>query len=87
MVDKGMNNPGRRPTPMPEQARARFGQNNPGKGMGPQFNPFAAGRKVYGGGRAFPNVGKSSTMQGYGRRDAAMKARRQAFLDRMKRFS
>ncbi len=53
----------------------------------PQFNSYAAGRKVYGGGRAAPNVGMTANKAGYGRRDGEMQARRQAFLDRAKRFS
>lgn len=84
MIAKGTFNPGRRPTPMPAQARPRFGANNPG--LGKQFTPFAAGRKVYGGGRAAPNVGKTANMAGYKRRDGMMRARRQAFIDRMKGF-
>lgn len=35
-----------------------------------QFNPYAAGGKHYGGGRSAPNVGMTSNMAGYGRRDA-----------------
>lgn len=51
------------------------------------FQAYAAGRKVYGGGRAAPNVGMTANKTGYGRRDGAMEARKQAFLDRAKRFS
>lgn len=93
----GQFNPGQRQTPMPAQARPRFGQNNPGQGgpswrermqgERPQWNKFAAGRKVYGGGRHAPNFGRSAHREGYGRRDGEMRARRQAFLDRMKGFS
>lgn len=51
-----------------------------------QFQSYAAGNKVYGGGRPAPNVGMTANMAGYGRRDAEMAARKQAFLDRAKRF-
>jgi hypothetical protein len=53
----------------------------------PQFQSYAAGRKVYGGGRRGPNVGMTASKAGYGKRDGAMAARRQAFLDRAKGFS
>ena len=51
------------------------------------FQRYAAGNKVYGGGRPSPNVGLTANKVGYGRRDGAVQARRQAFLDRAKRFS
>lgn len=38
------------------------------------FNPYAAGRKHYGGGRSFPNQGKTSNKAGYGKRDAKLAA-------------
>jgi len=53
----------------------------------PQFQPYAAGNKVYGGGRPAPNVGMTANKTGYAKRDGAMQARRKAFLDRAKRFS
>jgi hypothetical protein len=57
------------------------------KSAGGGFQAYAAGNKAYGGGRPAPNVGMTANMAGYGRRDGAMQARRQAFLDRAKRFS
>lgn len=40
------------------------------------FNRYAAGRKAYGGGRSFPNVGKGGAVsaQGYAQREAKRKA-------------
>lgn len=45
--------------------------------------PYAAGNKVYGGGRPFPTSGPVDKM-GYKERDAKSKARRAAILRRMK---
>lgn len=40
------------------------------------FNRYAAGRKTYGGGRPFPNVGigGATSAQGYAQREARRKA-------------
>jgi hypothetical protein len=40
----------------------------------PQFNSYAVGRKVYGGGRSAPNVGKTANKTGYALRDAKRNA-------------
>jgi hypothetical protein len=48
------------------------------------YNPYAAGNKVYGGGRSAPNVGPTSSREGYLDRDARGKMRRNALLRRMK---
>lgn len=52
------------------------------KGQTPMsgFNPLAAGKKVYGGGRPFPNVGKTGAAGkiGYNEREA----RRRAIINR-----
>lgn len=45
--------------------------------------PYAAGNKVYGGGRPFPTNGPVDPM-GYRTRDAKSKARRNAILRRLK---
>lgn len=47
-----------------------------------QFNPYSAGRKVYGGGRDAPNIGPVDPM-GYKERDAKNKIDRTAILRRM----
>ena len=46
------------------------------------FNPYAAGGKIYGGGRTNPTSGPVDPM-GYRERDLATKARRDAMLRRM----
>lgn len=46
------------------------------------FNSYAAGNKVYGGGRSFPTMGPVDKL-GYRERDAKTKARRNALLRRM----
>lgn len=55
-------------------------------GQGPEFNPYAAGKKHYGAGqRSAPNVGKVDNAQaaaGYNRRDAEAAARREALIRR-----
>jgi hypothetical protein len=48
------------------------------------YNPYAAGNKVYGGGRSAPNVGPTNSKEGYLDRDARGKMRRNALLRRMK---
>lgn len=48
------------------------------------FNSYAAGNKVYGSGRSFPNLGPTSDPLGYAERDAKVKAKRNAVLRRMK---
>jgi hypothetical protein len=50
---------------------------------GGQFNPYAAGRKAYGGGRDFPTIGANNKL-GYRMRDAQGKARKRAVMRRMK---
>jgi hypothetical protein len=53
------------------------------KGGSKEFNPYAAGRKVYGGGRAAPNVGPTSDKIGYRDREATnMQKRRVEALRR-----
>lgn len=47
------------------------------------FNSYAAGNKIYGGGRSFPTMGPVDRM-GYKERDLAHKAKRDALLRRMK---
>lgn len=46
------------------------------------FNPYAAGDKIYGGGRSFPTMGPVDRL-GYRERDAVTAARRNAMLRRM----
>lgn len=55
-------------------------------GAGQSFNPYGAGRKVYGGGRSAPNVGPVSGagQLGYQERDMRGRLRRDALLARMK---
>jgi len=48
------------------------------------FNPYGAGKKVYGGGRYAPNLGPTSSPDGYRQRDLIAKARRDAMLKRLK---
>ncbi len=50
------------------------------------FQSYAAGAKHYGTGRAAPNMGATANKVGYGNRDGAMAARRDAYLNRMQRF-
>jgi hypothetical protein len=47
------------------------------------FNSYAAGNKVYGGGRSFPTMGAVDKL-GYRERDLKTKARRNALLRRLK---
>ena len=47
------------------------------------FNSYAAGNKVYGGGRNFPTMGTVDKM-GYRERDARTRLRRNALLRRLK---
>jgi hypothetical protein len=52
---------------------------------GAGFQPYAAGAKHYGGGRAAPNVGQVSNQQaaaGYNQRDVLAQARRNALIQR-----
>lgn len=46
------------------------------------FNPYAAGQKIYGGGRSNPTSGPVDPM-GYRERDLATQARRNALLRRL----
>jgi hypothetical protein len=50
---------------------------------GGQFNPYAAGDKVYGGGRSAPNIGPVDPT-GYRTRDLKYAARREAMERRLK---
>ena len=52
------------------------------RGMAPEFQSGAAGKKHYGTGRTMPNIGKTANMAGYGERDAKAKARREALFRR-----
>lgn len=47
------------------------------------INPYAAGDKIYGGGRPFPTSGPVDPL-GYRERDAKATARRNAILRRMR---
>jgi hypothetical protein len=47
------------------------------------FNSYAAGNKVYGGGRSAPNIGPVDKL-GYRERDLKAKAKRNAMLRRLK---
>lgn len=51
--------------------------------QGKQFLPYAAGDKIYGGGRDAPNIGPVGP-DGYRERDLKYQARRAAMLRRMK---
>lgn len=53
---------------------------------GAGFNSYAAGNKSYGGGRPMPNIGKTANKIGYGKRDGAMAARRDALMNRSKEY-
>lgn len=50
---------------------------------GAGFNRQAAGRKSYGGGRPYPNAGKTTDKAGYNERDARNRARKNAVLKRL----
>lgn len=62
---------------------------NPAKGRngsqvgGAGYNRLSAGRKVYGGGRPYPNAGKTTDKAGYTERDAKNQARKNAVLRRL----
>lgn len=47
------------------------------------YNPYAVGNKIYGGGRSFPTSGPVDP-SGYRERDLQTKARRDAMLRRMR---
>ena len=51
--------------------------------QGKQYLPYAAGNKIYGGGRDAPNLGPVNPM-GYRDRDLKYDARRTAILRRLK---
>lgn len=63
-------------------------QYNPAQGRmgslvgGGGVNGMAAGNKVYGQGRPFPNMGKVTDKSGYGKRDAQLEARKRALQKR-----
>lgn len=46
------------------------------------FNPYSVGRKVYGGGRDFPTMGRVDPL-GYRQRDMEEQARRNAMLKKL----
>jgi hypothetical protein len=48
------------------------------------FNPYAAGNKHYGAGRAMPTIGPVASPEGYAERDNRAKARMNAIQRRMK---
>lgn len=50
----------------------------------PGFNTYAAGRKIYGGGRSNPTSGPVDKI-GYRERDLKHRARRQAVLNRLRK--
>lgn len=54
--------------------------NKPGSKI---YNPYAAGGKRYGSGRAMPTLGPVSQPQGYDERDNRAQARKNAILRRM----
>lgn len=60
-------------------ARGRNGSQVGGAG----FNSQAAGRKAYGGGRPYPNAGKTTDKAGYNEREARNNARKNAVLKRL----
>jgi hypothetical protein len=51
--------------------------------QGNQYLPYAAGNKIYGGGRDAPNLGPVDPA-GYNERDLKYQARRDAMLRRLK---
>ncbi len=51
--------------------------------QGKQFLPYAAGNKIYGGGRDAPNIGPVDPT-GHNERDLKYQARRTALLRRLK---
>lgn len=53
------------------------------RGQPYDFNAYAAGNKIYGAGRSFPNLGPTSDPQGYRERDLAARAKRNALLRRL----
>lgn len=53
------------------------------KGQSYDYNSYAVGNKIYGGGRSFPNIGPSDKL-GYRERDLTHRARRNALLRRLK---
>lgn len=62
-------------------------QRTPNKPPGfKSFNPYSAGRKVYGGGRSMPNIGpvSGSGQMGYDQRDNEARAKKNAILRRLK---
>ena len=48
------------------------------------FQAYAAGKKIYGGGRSSPHMGGGLDKLGYAERDAKTAARRNALLRRLK---
>lgn len=55
------------------------------QGKSYDFNSYAAGNKVYGGGRSSPHVGGGLDKLGYAERDLAHSAKRNALLRRMQK--
>lgn len=64
---------------MANPLRKQFGAVPQGGGG---FNKYAAGSKIYGGGRPMPTTGKVMDKKGYTERDVKAKARREALLRR-----
>lgn len=52
--------------------------------QGKEFLPYAAGDKIYGGGRDAPNLGPVNGITGYRERDLKYQARRTAVQRRLK---
>lgn len=52
--------------------------------QGKEFLPYAAGNKIYGGGRDVPNLGPVDGLTGYRERDLKYQARRTAVQRRLK---
>lgn len=48
------------------------------------FQAYAAGNKIYGGGRSSPHIGGGLDRMGYRERDAATRLKRNAMLRRLK---
>lgn len=48
------------------------------------YQKYGVGRKIYGGGRAYPNAGPVRDKLGYKERDAKNRTKRSALLRRMK---
>lgn len=60
-------------------AKGKIGSTTAGGGV----NDLAAGSRVYGQGRPYPNMGKTTNKAGYGKRDAQNEARKNALKKRV----